>query len=110
MAKLEKEEEEAEAAMDAAMELLVSKKQKLKRIRTQRRFLKEREQKLFDKGLSDVEELERLEELEKAQEVEKVVNGITSSDALADPSLWSSETFSWLQGSGSGTPPVSQGS
>ena len=42
MAKLEKEEEEVEAAIDAAIELLSSKKQKLKRIRAQRRFLKER--------------------------------------------------------------------
>jgi hypothetical protein len=38
MAKWKKEEEEAEAAMDAAMELLVSKKQGLGCIHAQRRF------------------------------------------------------------------------
>ena len=65
MQKLEKEEEETEAAMDAAMELLVSRKQKLKRIRRQRRFLKEKEQRMFNSGLSNIEELKRLKDLEK---------------------------------------------
>jgi len=109
LAKLEKEEEEAEAAMDAAMELFLSRKQKLKRLRKQRRFLKGKEQKMFDKGLSDVEELERLEELEKAQAVEGAVAKVTSADELFDPAAFDSPNLDWLEGFVPETLPASQG-
>ena len=108
MAKLEKEEEETEAAMDAAMELLSSKKQKLKRIRAQRRFLKDREQKLFDRGLSDVEELERMEEMEKAKEVETSLGSNPAVNDSGDLFALSPGTLSWIENSFGGTLPASQ--
>lgn len=64
MAKLEREELETEAAWEAATELVRVKQAKLKRLRAQKRFLIESKQKLFDRGLLDVKELESLEALE----------------------------------------------
>ncbi len=90
MEKLEREEMETEAAWEAANEIARQKQTKLKRLRQQKRFLKEREQRMFDKGLDDVEELERLEELEKAGELER---------ALAE-----CPTFSEFEGSGTLSP------
>ena len=64
MEKLEREEMEAEALQATATEQIRVSQAKLQRLRKQKKFLKEREQKMFNKGLDDVEELERLE-LEK---------------------------------------------
>ena len=65
--KLNREKLKIETAWEAANEQTrVASEQarfklvKLKRLRQQRRFLKEREQKMFDKGLDDVEKLKRL--------------------------------------------------
>ena len=66
MEKLEREEMETEVLQATATEQIRISQAKLQRLRKQKRFLKEREQKMFDKGLNNVEELERLEELEKA--------------------------------------------
>lgn len=95
MEKLKHEETETEAAWEAANEVARIKLLKLKRLRAQKRFLKEKEQRMFDKGLSDVEELERLEDLEKAQEVQKRTVGASTIDDFlnADMSL---KTFNWL--------------
>ena len=73
MEKLEQEELKTEALQAATIEqsritneqVLISSA-RLQRLRQQKKFLKERKQKIFDKGLNNVEELERLEELEKA--------------------------------------------
>ena len=69
---LEREEEKAEQANTAAWEQLRVLQAKLQQLRKQKQFLKDCEQKMFDKGLADVEELEHLEDLEKAAEVEKL--------------------------------------
>ena len=82
--------------MDAAMELLVSKKQKLKRIRRQRCFLKEKEQRIFDSGLSNIEELERLKDLEKVQEIAQAILDTTSANQLPDFSAFSPSAFDWV--------------
>ena len=66
MEKLKREEMETEALQATTTEQIRVSQAKLQRLRKQKRFLKEREQKMFDKGLDNVEELERLEELEKA--------------------------------------------
>ena len=66
MEKLKREEIETEVLQAIATEQIRVSQAKLQRLRKQKRFLKEREQKMFDKGLNNVEELERLEELEKA--------------------------------------------
>ena len=52
------------------MKLARTKQSKLKRLRQQRRFLKKREQKMFEKRLSDVEKLERLEKLKKMTKID----------------------------------------
>lgn len=98
--KLEREELETEAAWEAAVELARVKQSKLKRLRQQRRFLKEREQKMFEKGLSDVEELERLEELEKVAEIGVTLAGSSSLDELLSPSALSPGTLNWLTSGG----------
>ena len=41
---------------------------------------------MFDKGLNDVEELERLEDLEKASSVERIAASSTFLDDASDPS------------------------
>ena len=65
MEKLEREEMEAEALQATATEQIRISQAKLQRLGKQKKLLKEREQKMFNKGLDDVEELKRLEELEK---------------------------------------------
>lgn len=71
MAKLETAEEETEAQLEAdeaaAEAVLVRMREarnKLKRLRKQKKLLKKKEQKMFDQGLETAEELERLEALE----------------------------------------------
>ena len=106
MEKLEKEELETEAAWKAANELARSaqetartKQSKLERLRVQKRFLRKKEQNMFDKGLDDVEELERLEDMEKAAEVERSVASASSLSEYFDPNFLSAEAQNWLAGS-----------
>jgi len=95
MEKLKQEEIETEAAWEAANEIARVKQSKLKRLRAQKRFLKEKEQRMFDKGLNDVEELERLEDLEKVQEVQRSTAGAPSIDDFLNANI-SLETLNWL--------------
>ena len=69
MKKLKREKLKIEIAWEIANELARSKLSKLKRLREQKRFLKEREQKMFDNALNDVKELKRLEKLKKTFEM-----------------------------------------
>ena len=101
MSKLEKEELETEAAWESAVELAREKQSKLKRLRDQKRFLKEKEQKMFDKSLDDVEELERLEDLERASEIERVAASSLTYDVFSN-SL-SPDSLNWLPSFPSGT-------
>ena len=75
VSRLERLEEEAEAAEAAAADQIqalldVSRRarQRLIRLRQQKRLLKRREQKMFDEGLNSVEELEQLEVMEELAE------------------------------------------
>lgn len=104
MARLEQEEVETEARQAAVVEQmnLVNEQfrvsqSKLLRLRQQKRFLREKEQKMFDKGLSDVEELERLEEMEKVAEIEKSLPLAGSLDDWLDPANLSPGTMSWME-------------
>ena len=96
MERLEKEELEAEAVLDAAAEQIRVSRAKLRRLRKQKKFLKDREKKLFDKGLSDVEEFERLEELEKANEVQRAAEAASSVDDFLTSGALSPGSLSWL--------------
>ena len=52
-------------ALTIANDLMRSKLFKLKRFREQKRFLKNREQKMFDKNFDDVKKLKRLKTMKK---------------------------------------------
>ncbi len=102
MEKLEREELETEAVQLATAEQLRVSQARLQRLRKQKRFLRDREQEMFTKGLSDVEELERLEDLEKVQEVQNHIAGASSVDDFLNADI-SLETLNWLSpGSPSG--------
>lgn len=75
MDRLARMEEEAELAEEKAMEALQAARAKLLRLRKQRRFLKRKEQRLFDETSRHVEELEVLEGREALND------DITSLDA-----------------------------
>ena len=51
---------------------------------------------MFDRGLDDVEELERLEELKKSSEVERAVTGAPTLDEFFSSRALSPGTLSWL--------------
>ena len=63
--KLSREETKIEIVLKIASDLIRSKLFKLKRLREQKRFLKDREQKMFDKNFDDVKELKRLNTMKK---------------------------------------------
>ena len=69
MAKLKHEELKTKASWKATNELARTQQTKLKRLRKQKRFLKEREQRMFDKNLFDVEELKRLKGMKKCYDL-----------------------------------------
>ena len=92
MKKLKHEKLKIEVAWEIANELARSKLSKLKRLREQKRFLKEREQKMFNNALNDVKELKRLEELKSVVEMivdlENLNNLFTSSVLSLDATNW----------------------
>ena len=51
---------------------------------------------MFDRGLDNVEELERLEELEKSLEIERAVTGAPTLNEFFSSRALSSGTLSWL--------------
>lgn len=61
----------------------------MRRLRQQRRFLKENEQKMFDKGLEDVEELKLLEALKHAASVERIAYSLSSLDEFLSSDIFS---------------------
>ena len=106
LAKLEEEEMKVEAAQLAATEQLRTSSAKLQRLRKQKRFLREKEQKMFDKELSDIEELERLEGLEQAATLEQFLPTATCFNDLA---ALSSTDLEWLNSPNPEIPAASAG-
>ena len=53
------------------IEIVRTKQVKLKRLRQQKKFFKQKEQKIFDMNLSNVKELKRLKNLKKTAEIER---------------------------------------
>ena len=51
---------------------------------------------MFDRGLDNIEELERLEELEKSLEVERAVTGAPTLNEFFSLRALSPGTLSWL--------------
>ena len=74
--RLEQEELNAETVLNAAaeqsriaVEQIRLSRIKLRRLQKQKKFFKNREKKLFDKNLSNVEKFERLKKFEKINEI-----------------------------------------
>ena len=92
MKKLKREKLKIEVAWKIANEFARSKLSKLKRFREQKRFLKEREQKMFNNALNDVKELKRLKESKKIFEMivdfENLNNFFASSVLSFDAINW----------------------
>ena len=70
MTKFEKNKLKIKIVWKIANELTRSKQLKLKRFREQKRFLKKREQTMFDKSLNNVKQLKRFKKLKKIDEIE----------------------------------------
>ena len=60
--------------LNAVVEQIRVLRIKFRRLRKQKKFLKNREKKLFDKNLFDVEKFERLKKFEKINEIASFVN------------------------------------
>ena len=106
MGRLEQEELKTEITLNAAVEQFrIAAEQirlsraKLRRLQKQKKIFKNREKKLFDKNLSDVEEFERLKKLEKINEVQRAaetaffVNDFFTFEALSSGSLFWLDQF-----------------
>ena len=91
--KLKREKLKIEVAWEIANELARSKLSKLKRLREQKCFLKEREQKMFDNALNDIKELKRLKELKKTFEM--IVDFENLNDFFAS-SVLSFDATNWI--------------
>ena len=103
MTKLKWKKLETEAAWETAFEqsrltneLTRIKLFKLKRLCQQKKFLKQREQKLFDKNLSDVKELKCLKNLKKSAEIERNLVNVFSFNEFVETDVLISETLNWL--------------
>ena len=103
MKRLEQEELKTETILNAAAEQFrIAAEQirlsraKLRRLQKQKKFLKNREKKLFDKNLSDVEEFERLKKFEKINEVQRVAEAASSVNDFFTFGVFFSESLSWL--------------
>ena len=103
MTKLKREKLEIEATWEIALEqsrltneLIRIKLFKLKRLRQQKKFFKQKKQKLFDKSLSNVKELKYLKDLKKSAEVERNLVNISFFSEFVKTDVLISEIFNWL--------------
>ena len=91
--KFEKNELKIEIVWEIANELTRSKQSKLKRFREQKRFLKKREQTMFDKSLNNVKQLKRLKKLKKIDEIEQKIDEMFFLNKLFDSNIFSTKIF-----------------
>ena len=103
MERLEQKELKAETILNAAaeqsriaVEQIRLSRAKLRRLQKQKKFFKNREKKLFDKNLSDVEEFERLKKFEKANEVQRVAEAAFFVNDFFTFEAFFSGSLSWL--------------
>ena len=101
LTKLEEEELKVEATQLAATKQLRTSFAKLQRLKKQKRFLREKEQKMFDKELSNVKELERLKGLEQATTLEQL---LSFAICFSDLAALSSNALGWLNSPALETP------
>ena len=96
MTKLERKKLKIEIVWEIANELTRLKQSKLKRFREQKRFLKKREQIMFDKSLNNVKQLKRLKKLKKIDEIKRKIDEIFSLNKLFDSKKFFMNIFDWL--------------
>ena len=70
-----------------------SKQLKLKRFREQKRFLKKREQTMFDKSLNNVKQLKRLKKLKKIDEIEQKIDEMFFLNKFLDSKFFFTNIF-----------------
>jgi hypothetical protein len=96
LARLERQESEADAAESAALNALLAARKKKERLRKQRKVLARREQQLMDESGKFVEEIESLEAAENInREVGILEEGLMPGTSALD---WSAFSPSYLEG------------
>ena len=83
LAKLKEKEMKVKTTQLIATKQLRASFAKLQRLKKQKRFLREKEQKMFDKELFNVKKLKRLKGLEQAIALKRVISIATCFDDLA---------------------------
>ena len=83
LAKLEEKEMKVEATQLVATKQLRTSFVKLQRLKKQKRFLREKKQKMFDKELSNVKKLKRLKDLEQTIILKQLFSFVTCFDDFA---------------------------
>ena len=96
MTRLEKKKLKNKIVWKIANELTRSKQLKLKRFREQKRFLKKREQTMFDKSLNNVKQLKRLKKLKKIDEIEQKIDEMFFLNKFLDSKFFFTNIFDWL--------------
>ena len=103
MTKLKRKKLETEITWEIAFEqsrltneLTRIKLFKLKRLRQQKKFLKQKKQKLFDKSLSNVKKLKHLKNLKKFAEVERSLVNVSFFNEFVETDVLISKIFDWL--------------
>ena len=101
--RLKQKELNAETVLNAAVEqfrIAVEQirfsRAKLRCLQKQKKFFKNREKKLFDKNLSNVEEFERLKKFEKINEIQRVVETAFFVNDFFTFEIFFLESLSWL--------------
>ena len=87
LAKLEEKKMKIEATQLVVTKQLRASFAKLQRLKKQKRFLRDKEQKMFDKKLSNVEELKRLKDLEQTIALKQLLSFVTCFNDLIATSL-----------------------
>jgi Rad3-related DNA helicase len=93
---LESERANTEALLARSIAAAQQAQAKLQRLRRQKKFLKQREQKLYESGLDDSDELVRLEELERVNEVQQAIDNSSSLDDFLSGRALSPNASYWL--------------
>ena len=96
MIKLKHEKLKAKISWKATNELARTQQARLKRLQKQKRFLKEREQRMFNKNLFNVKELKRLKNLKKIVEIQSSIFAINFLKEFFDFNDFFLETLKWL--------------
>ena len=96
MIKLNREELKIETSWKATNEFARTQQTKLKRLRKQKRFLKKRKQRMFDKNLFNIEELKRLKSFEKMIKIQSSIFDVNSLKKFFNLNCFFFKTLKWF--------------